>query len=117
MRAETQAPGERRQRDEEEEEEDEEDDVRRRRRRLEKERRRRRPPTAGHLWPSSPCQQGTFTTLLPGPNPSCFPRVPEAKGTGAQGHRGTGSGQRNATAMCEKAQQGEHEELGKIAKD
>lgn len=78
------------------------------RRRLEKER-RRRPLTAGHLWPSSPCQQGMFTTLLPRPHPSCFPRLSEAKGTG--------SGQRNATAMCEKAQQGEHEELGKITKD
>lgn len=32
--------------------------------------------------------------------------------------QGTGSGQRrNATAMCEKAQQGEHEELGKTAQD
>jgi hypothetical protein len=89
VRAETQAPGERQQRDEEEEEEEEEAEV------VEERRRRRLHPWASVAQQS--ISAGNVHHLAAwAPSLLFSPRLPEAKGTGR--------GQRTASAVWEKAQ-------------
>lgn len=108
MRAETQAPGERRQRNEEEEEKDEEEEEE-----VDEEKDQEEEEEAaggsGTCWPdtgqaSTSAGDGMFATRQPRRHPSRSPRLPEAKGR-ARGYRAT-------TAVWEKARPKETRRTG-----